>query len=158
MYYKVNTLKTGAARQEIMRRKAFAESKRRKKMNSIHLTEGEMEIMEVLWECGRPMGFGELHKRVNDRTKRNWKKQTMNTLLFRIRQKNLAGDVSEGGRRLYVPLITRNEYIREISQEFLDRNCEGSFSKMLTALGGGEKVSEEEKSELKRIMEEWEKE
>ena len=127
-------------------------------MSSIHLTEGEMEIMEVLWECERPMGFGELHKCVNDRTKRNWKKQTMNTLLFRIRQKNLAGDVSEGGRRLYVPLITRNEYIREISQEFLDRNCEGSFSKMLTALGGGEKVSEEEKSELKRIMEEWEKE
>ena len=69
-------------------------------MSSIHLTEGEMEIMEVLWECERPMGFGELHKCVNDRTKRNWKKQTVNTLLFRIRQKNLAGDVSESGRRL----------------------------------------------------------
>lgn len=29
---------------------------------------------------------------------------------------------------------------------------------MLTALNGGEKVSEEEKNELKRILEEWEKE
>ena len=127
-------------------------------MSSIHLTEGEMEIMEVLWECERPMGFGELHKCVNDRTKRNLKKQTVNTLLFRIRQKNLAGDVSESGRRLYIPLITRNEYIKKISREFLDRNCEGSFSKMLTALNGGEKVSEEERNELKHILEEWEKE
>lgn len=29
---------------------------------------------------------------------------------------------------------------------------------MLTALNGGEKVSEEERNELKRILEEWEKE
>lgn len=127
-------------------------------MNSIHLTEGEMAIMEVLWECGEPMGFGELHKCVNERTKRNWKKQTMNTLLFRIRQKNLIGDASESGHRRYIPLITRNEYIKEISRDFLDRNCEGSFSRMLTALNGGERVSEDEKRELRRILEEWEKE
>lgn len=127
-------------------------------MNLNGITDAEREILEVLWEKGEPVFFGELLKCFNARTKKDWKKQTMNTFLFRMRQKNLVEDISSGRYRQYRPLITRDEYVKEASRDFLDRNYGGSFAKMLTALGGGEKLEKKEMSELKRILEEWEQE
>lgn len=102
-------------------------------MNSGSITDSELE---VLWGNSEPIFFGELLKSFNEKTKKDWKKQTMNTFLFRMRQKNLVEDISSGRYKRYRPLITREEYVKEASRNFLDRNYGGSFAKMLTMLGG----------------------
>lgn len=55
------------------------------------------------------------------------------------------------------PLITREEYTADASRAFLDRNYGGSFARMFAALSGGEQIDKEEIRELRRKLEEWEK-
>lgn len=121
------------------------------------MTEAELEIMETLWAKGEPVFLGELLELVNEKTKRDWKKQTINTFLFKMQQKNLVG-AEEGARfKKYFPVITREAYLKEASRIFLDRNYGGSFARMLTTLNGGAKPGEEEIEALRQVLEEWEK-
>ena len=61
------------------------------------MTEAELEIMETLWAKGEPIYLGELLEVFNARTNKDWKKQTLNTFLVKMQQKNLVQAV-EGAR------------------------------------------------------------
>lgn len=122
------------------------------------MTDGELEIIEVLWEWKKPMFLGELLESVNKRTQKDWKKQTLNTFLFRMQQKKIIKAIGGGRYKRYEPLITREEYMANASRTFLNKNCGGSIAKMLTALNGGEKIDKKEIEELKMMLEAWEKE
>lgn len=123
----------------------------------LNISEGELEIMEVLWEAGEPMSFGNLLKGFNDRTGRDWKKQTMGTFLTRMQQKNLV-EASGGTRKKYSPCVSREEHVRDASESFLDRYYEGSFVKLFASLNGGERLNTKEVEELRQMLEDWEKE
>ncbi len=127
-------------------------------MGDFHITDGELEILETLWEKDEPIIFGELLEAFHTRTKKDWKKQTMNTFLFKMQQKKLVEAVGGGRFKKYKPLITKEQYTIEVSKDFLDKNYEGSVSKMLSALNGGEKLDKKEVDALKKLLEEWEKE
>lgn len=121
------------------------------------MTETELEIMETLWETGKPLFLGELLENFNARTHKNWKKQTINTFLFKMQQENLV-EAIEGERfKRYLPLISREEYLAKATQSFLDRNYGGSLAKMFAMLSGGEKLNENEIKTLRKMLEEWEK-
>ena len=126
-------------------------------MKATDMTETELEIMEALWAKGEPLFLGELLEYFNFRTGKDWKKQTMNTCLFRMQQKSLVEAVGGGRYKRYVPLITREKYTADASRAFLDRNYGGSFARMFAALSGGEQIDKEEIRELRRKLEEWEK-
>lgn len=122
------------------------------------MTDGELEIMEALWERKEPMFLGEILDCVNTRTQKDWKKQTINTFLFRMQQKKLIRAIGGGRYKKYEPLITKEDYLVDASRNFLNKNCEGSIAKMLTALNGGEKLTKKDIGELKKMLEAWEKE
>ena len=121
------------------------------------MTETELEIMETLWENGKPLFLGELLEDFNARTQKNWKKQTINTFLFKMQQEKLVKAIEGERFKRYVPLISREEYLDKATQSFLDRNYGGSFAKMFAMLSGGEKLDENEIEALRRMLEEWEK-
>lgn len=121
------------------------------------MTEAELEIMETLWAKGEPLFLGELLEEFNARTRKNWKKQTINTFLFKMQQENLVRAVEGGRFKRYLPAITREEYLEEATQNFLDRNYGGSCARMLTMLSGGERPDEKEIEALRQMLEEWEK-
>ena len=116
-------------------------------MKATDMTETELEIMEALWAKGEPLFLGELLEYFNFR----------NTFLFRMQQKSLVEAVGGGRYKRYVPLITREKYTADASRAFLDRNYGGSFARMFAALSGGEQIDKEEIRELRRKLEEWEK-
>ena len=121
------------------------------------MTEAELEIMETLWAKGEPLFLGELLEEFNARTRKNWKKQTINTFLFTMQQENLVRAVEGGRFKRSLPVITREEYLEEATQNFLDRNYGGSCARMLTMLSGGERPDEKEIEALRQMLEEWEK-
>ena len=122
-------------------------------------TDSELKILETLWEMGRPAGFGELMESVNQRTDAGWKKETLNTFLSRMQRKNLIEAVEgENKRKKYRPCISRDEYLTEMSKDFLDRNLGGSLAKMFTALSGGGRLCREDVQELRQALDDWEKE
>ena len=125
-------------------------------MKFMELSDSELEVMEVLWKKGEPATFGELLNYFDTYTDKSWKKQTLNTFLFRMQQKKLLHVTEEGRYKKYFPVITREEYRMSASKAFLEKNYQGSIVKMLTAFSGGEKLEKREIDELKRLLEEWE--
>jgi len=124
----------------------------------IELSNSELEVMEVLWEKSEPVSFGELLEYFITHTEKCWKKQTLNTFLFRMQQKNLLHVIAEGRYKKYIPAITREEYRIAEAKALLDKNYQGSIAKMLTAFNGGEVLEKKEINELKQLLEEWGKE
>lgn len=125
-------------------------------MKFLELSDSELEVMEVLWNKGEPSTFGELLNYFDTCTDKSWKKQTLNTFLFRMQQKKLLQVTKEGRYKKYFPAITKEEYRLSASQVFLEKNYQGSIVKMLTSFSGGEKLGKKEIDELKRLLEEWE--
>ena len=128
------------------------------KMKFTELSDSELEVMEVLWQKGEPMSFGELLDYFNVHTEKNWKKQTLNTFLFRMQQKNLLQIIADGRYKQYTPAMTREEYLMEESKAFLNKNYQGSIVKMFAAFSGGDALGKDEIGELKQLLEEWDKE
>ncbi|MDE6909933.1 MAG: BlaI/MecI/CopY family transcriptional regulator [Lachnospiraceae bacterium] len=122
------------------------------------MTEAELEIMETLWAKGEPIYLGELLEVFNARTNKDWKKQTLNTFLVKMQQKNLVQAVEGARFKKYRPAVARETYLEEASKAFLDRNYGGSFAKMLMTLNGGAKPNEKEIEALRQVLKEWEKE
>lgn len=127
-------------------------------MKFTELSDSELEVMEVLWKKGEPMSFGELLDYFDTHTEKNWKKQTLNTFLFRMQQKDLLQIITDGRYKQYTPAMSKEEYLMEESKAFLNKNYQGSLAKMLAAFNGGEALGKDEIAELKQLLEEWEKE
>lgn len=126
------------------------------KMKFLELSDSELEIMEVLWNKEEPLTFGELLNYFDTCTNKGWKKQTLNTFLFRMQQKKILQVTKEGRYKKYLPAITREEYKFAASRVFLEKNYQGSIVKMLASFNGGEKLEKSEIDELKKLLEEWE--
>lgn len=127
-------------------------------MKFSELSDSELKVMEVLWAKAEPVSFGELLEYFTTHTDKNWKKQTLNTFLYRMQKKELLQIVEDEKYKKYLPAMTKEEYKLLESKAFLNKNYQGSIVKMLTAFSGGEVLEKEEIDELKKIIKEWEKE
>lgn len=127
-------------------------------MKFIELSNSELEVMEVLWRKAEPIAFSELLDYFNTCTEKNWKKQTLNTFLYRMQQKKILQITTEGKTKMYTPVMTRDEYKLAESKAFLDKNYQGSIVNMLLSFGGGEKLNKGEIHNLKQLLKEWENE
>ena len=121
------------------------------------MTEAELDIMETLWAKGEPVFLGELLDDFNARTHKNWKKQTLNTFLFKMQQQNLVQAIEGERFKRYFPAITRETYLEEATQNFLNRIYGGLCAKMIAMLCRGEKPDENEIEALRNMLREWEK-
>ena len=74
-----------------------------------------------------------------------------------MQQKNLLQITTEGRYKQYIPAMTREEYLLAESKAFLNKNYQGSIVKMFAAFNGGEVLGKDEISQLKQLLEEWEK-
>ena len=78
----------------------------------MELTRSEMEIMDVLWEAGKPLSRADLLERSEEKT---WKDSSVHILLNGLLQK---GAIQEAGLvkrsktygRVFAPTMTREEY------------------------------------------------
>ena len=78
----------------------------------MELTKSEMEIMDVLWECGQPLSRSDLLERSEEKT---WKDSSVHILLNGLLQK---GAIREAGLvkrsktygRVFSPTLSREEY------------------------------------------------
>lgn len=78
----------------------------------MELTKSEMEIMDVLWESGKPMSRADLLSRSEEKT---WKDSSVHILLNSLLQKGAITEVglvrrSKTYGRVFSPTMTREEY------------------------------------------------
>ncbi|MDU5145418.1 MAG: BlaI/MecI/CopY family transcriptional regulator [Paenibacillus dendritiformis] len=114
------------------------------------LSDTEMELMQVIWECNAPVTSTELlHIFARDKGK-EWKGQTISTFLARLVDKGVLAVTKEGRANRYVPRMSPDDYKLWEAQSVLDGLYQGSVKKFLSALYDGEKLSKQEIAELKQ--------
>ncbi|MCY9763511.1 BlaI/MecI/CopY family transcriptional regulator [Paenibacillus alvei] len=114
------------------------------------LSETEMELMQVIWECDHPVTSSELLSIFARSKGKEWKGQTIATFLARLVDKGVLVANKQGRSNTYVPHLSHKEYKQSEAQSILNMMYQGSIKNFLSALYNGNKVSKEEIAELKQ--------
>ena len=120
-----------------------------KKLSS--LPDGELEIMQIVWQSEPPVSRGVIEEVLNGRRKRA--PSTILTFLPRLCERGFLSVERRGRTNLYTPLVTRKDYLAGESRRMLDRLYGGSLSAFAVSLCDGG-VSREELAELRKLLEE----
>ena len=117
------------------------------------LTEAEWAVMECLWEkeprTGRDAAQW-LAKRMG------WTRSTSLTLLRRLEAKGAVSGEADGERKVFRPLIRREDAALREAESLLDRVYKGSLSLMVSSLTKKQPLCQEEIDELYSILREME--
>ena len=118
--------------------------------NKIKPTEGELEILQVLWKNGpSPVRF------VND--KLNEIREVGYTTTLKIMQimsdKGLVKRNTESRTHIYEASINEEATQKELLQKFVDSTFRGSAMKMVMQALGNHKASDQELEEIKALIE-----
>lgn len=113
------------------------------------ITEAEREVVEVLWEYTEPVQTRELLDRMKERG-RDWKRQTLNTLLFRLEEKGVIVR-----RRAYVwSVLSKDELLQKQTQGILNDFYDGELKNFCVALIGNTSLNDEEVDRLNALIDE----
>ncbi len=116
------------------------------------ISEAELEVMKVLWTKS-PLSANEVVRMLEDQT--DWKPKTIRTLLNRLVQKGAIAVQQEVGKvYAYCPLVSQDVFLKVETKSFLQRLYGGALKPLLLNFLQEEKLSREEISELKRILDE----
>ena len=119
------------------------------------LSEAEWNIMESLWEESPKVGS----RIVADMAGRvGWSRSTTLTMLKRMTEKGLIACEDNGRMRVYVPLIERETAVKKETDNFLKRVYHGSASMLVNSFIKRQRLSAEELSELRQILDKAEEE
>jgi BlaI family transcriptional regulator, penicillinase repressor len=116
------------------------------------ISEAELEVMKILWN-NSPLTANDVIQMLEEQT--DWKPKTVRTLLNRLVQKGAIAIQQEIGKvYAYYPIVLQDEYLQVETKSFLQRLYGGALKPLLVNFLREEKLSHEEISELKRILDE----
>lgn len=113
-----------------------------------NLPDAEYEVMEMLWKCGNEIKQTELLKEF-ERAGKDWKRQTLNTLITRLEEKGLI----ERENRVVKALMTREEFNHMQMKKSIEHMYGGKLSSFLAAFTRKETIGKEEAEEIFKILE-----
>ncbi|RAK63731.1 BlaI/MecI/CopY family transcriptional regulator [Phenylobacterium kunshanense] len=113
----------------------------------------ESQIMEALWDRG-PLTAEELVQTVGPA--QGWGEATVKTLINRLLKKKALASERTGGRALYRPLVTREDYVTGESQGLLDRLFGGQVAPLVAHYARHRALSADEVERLKKLIAEFE--
>lgn len=123
----------------------------------IELSNAEMLIMEIIWATPKPVSAMEIQERLKEK---EWKIQTINTLLKRLLTREIIGyeKVKTGKTYAYYysSKINKEEYKGVKSQTFLESVHNGSLYSFISAFVQDNSVSTSDVERARKWLSEWE--
>ena len=114
------------------------------------LPDVELEVMQAVWDCPLPVLRKDIEKIISET--HPMAETTLLTILTRLSEKGFIRIVKKGRRSEYEPLISRSEYQKNESTNFIDRVFSGNMSAFAAALCDSG-ISKEDLKELKELLE-----
>ncbi|MGI6679551.1 MAG: BlaI/MecI/CopY family transcriptional regulator [Dehalobacterium sp.] len=124
-------------------------------MQRISLSDGEWNIMNVLWESA-PQTITQLTRALKEST--GWSKHTIITMLNRMENKGVVRYEQGTRAKQYYPLVDRAESALEETENFLEKVYSGSLGLMVNTMVEKNSLSKEEIDELYAILQKAEEE
>jgi predicted transcriptional regulator len=113
----------------------------------------ESQIMEALWNR-EPLTAEELVQSVGPA--QGWGEATVKTLINRLLKKKAIASERVGGRALYRPLVSKEEYVTGESQGLLDRLFGGQIAPLVAHYARHRALTPDEVARLKKLIAELE--
>lgn len=112
------------------------------------ITDSEYEIMNLLWEAGRPLSVAEIRYGLQGT---GWEATTIKTLIARLTEKG-ALTRSKAGVYLYSPTLGREEYTASAADSLVNRLFRGSAKALVASLIGSKDLTEQDIEELRDLF------
>ena len=117
------------------------------------LPDAEFEIMRSIWHMTEPVTSPMLTEQLRiTLPDKDWKPQTVLTMLVRLENKGFLRSEKSGKERFYFTVISENDYLKVERDSFRSRFSGSSFSGLVKALYDGESISDEDINELKEWL------
>lgn len=114
----------------------------------------EYEIMKFIWASDdEGVTFGEIHDYVNSLGKKE-SRQRVNCFIQSLLGKGILTATGEDRHKIYSPTISKQEYDQILASELLKQLFDGSLKTFVSALSGGEGLSDEDAKELRKLLRE----
>ena len=120
-------------------------------MNKISLSDGEWKLMNLLWDES-PLTIGSMVAALKDDTA--WTKATINIMLNRLAEKAAVRIDATGPRKLFYPLLTRDDAVRQEARNALSKIRTESIGLLVSTMAQDCAMSDAEIDELYRILKE----
>ena len=117
---------------------------------SNRVSESEKIVMEVLWQES-PLTSIEVVARLQEQ---GWTEKTVKSFLNRLVKKEVVSFEREGRRYLYSPLVSRETFLKDESQGFLNKVFLGDMKELLATFVSNKQLSDEELSYLRDLLDE----
>lgn len=126
----------------------------RKKSSAPRPTEGEIEILRVLWERG-PSTVREVHEAIEPGRRTGY--TTVLKLLQIMTDKGLVQRDESERAHVYEPRVPREDTQSQLVGDLLDRVFSGSASALVLRALSSKKTSPDELARIRRILDEMER-
>lgn len=114
----------------------------------------EYEIMKYIWS-NAPEGvpFGDIHYYVNSLGKKE-SRQRVNCFIQSLINKGVLVASGEDRHKIYSPAISKKDYDKVLANNLLQQLFNGSLKTFVSALTGGEGLSDADAKDLRKILRE----
>lgn len=120
-------------------------------MNKLSLSDGEWKLMNLLWDES-PLTIGAMVTALRDDTA--WTKATVNIMLNRLADKGAVRIDATGSRKLFYPLLARDDAVRQEARSTLAKIKTGGLGLLVSTMARESDLSDAEIDELYRILKE----
>ena len=120
----------------------------------MRLSDRERQVLEVLWAAPEGLTLGQVVEALRAAT--GWSRNTVLTYLTRMEAKGLVTIDKAASPHRYRPAVNREDWAAAERQGLLDRVYQGSAGKLVAAFLKEEKLTAQEREELKRLLDDME--
>ncbi|WP_284036592.1 BlaI/MecI/CopY family transcriptional regulator [Neobacillus sp. 114] len=113
------------------------------------ISEAEYEVMKVIWNY-EPISTPEVVEKLSNKS--DWKPNTIHTMLARLVKKKALHARKDGRVFIYSSLVEKDQYVEQKSKSFLQQFFGGTLNSMVLNFIENDQLSNEEISELKKIL------
>lgn len=116
------------------------------------LPDAEFDIMKVVWANEPPITTNTIMQQLGK--EREWKAQTVISLMLRLVKRGFLRTEKKGKERTYFPIISREEYLKFETGDFMERFHENSFASLVATLYDGDKIKDSDLDRLEKWLKE----
>jgi predicted transcriptional regulator len=116
------------------------------------LPDAEFDIMKVVWANEPPITTNMIMQQLGN--EKEWKAQTVISLMLRLVERGFIRTEKIGKERTYFPIISKEEYLKFETGDFMERFHGNSFASLVAALYDGKKIKDSDLDELAKALKE----
>lgn len=114
------------------------------------LPDTEFEVMKVVWANEPPITTNMIMEQLGK--EKDWKAPTVLSLMLRLVERGFVRTEKIGKERTYFPLVTKEDYLKFETGEFMERFHDNSFTSLVVTLYDGKKLKDSDLDELAKWL------